>query len=352
MARRERRVSVGMNLSFLDVMSCGFGAAVLLFLIANHSVARGAGLAELDAQTDNARSAALLREAEKQEQRLARTRARSAALSDLLGRARSELARLQREGAAKRERIAQHQQAIGALEKQKQQSAGRLEQDGRNLRDIEGEGQRQYLSGLEVRGDRIAIWLDASASMLGERLIDVLRRRNMSRPLKLGAEKWQRALRTTEWLASQMPEQSRYQIYTFNTRARPALPGTAGKWLRADNAEELDRVFQALRNTVPEGGTSLERAFLELRKLQPPPDSLMLIVDSLPTQGARPPRGATVSSERRMKHFERALTKLPDNLPVHVILFPMEGDPLAASAYWQLALASRGSLISPSKDWP
>jgi len=30
----------------------------------------------------------------------------------------------------------------------------------------------------------------------------------------------------------------------------------------------------------------------------------------------------------------------------------MEGDPLAASAYWQLALASRGSLISPSRDWP
>lgn len=36
MARRDRRFNV-FSLSFLDVMSCGFGAVVLIFLIINHA---------------------------------------------------------------------------------------------------------------------------------------------------------------------------------------------------------------------------------------------------------------------------------------------------------------------------
>jgi hypothetical protein len=30
----------------------------------------------------------------------------------------------------------------------------------------------------------------------------------------------------------------------------------------------------------------------------------------------------------------------------------MEGDPMAAAAYWNLARTTGGSFISPSKDWP
>jgi hypothetical protein len=30
----------------------------------------------------------------------------------------------------------------------------------------------------------------------------------------------------------------------------------------------------------------------------------------------------------------------------------MEGDPLAAAAYWRLAQLSRGSFLSPAEDWP
>jgi hypothetical protein len=30
----------------------------------------------------------------------------------------------------------------------------------------------------------------------------------------------------------------------------------------------------------------------------------------------------------------------------------MEGDPMAASAFWRLAQTTRGSLISPAEDWP
>ena len=46
MARRKRQAST-FNLSFLDIMSCGFGAVVLVFLIIDHSL-------EIEIETVNA----------------------------------------------------------------------------------------------------------------------------------------------------------------------------------------------------------------------------------------------------------------------------------------------------------
>ena len=42
----------------------------------------------------------------------------------------------------------------------------------------------------------------------------------------------------------------------------------------------------------------------------------------------------------------------PEHVPVNILLYPMEGDPMAAPAYWKLAIATRGSFLTPSKDWP
>jgi hypothetical protein len=86
--------------------------------------------------------------------------------------------------------------------------------------------------------------------------------------------------------------------------------------------------------------------------MNPPPDNIMLITDGLPTQGARPPSRRTVSGRERLRHFDDALDELPRGVPVNVVLYPMEGDPLAMSAFWRLAMASRGSLMTPSTAWP
>jgi hypothetical protein len=53
-----------------------------------------------------------------------------------------------------------------------------------------------------------------------------------------------------------------------------------------------------------------------------------------------------------MQLFERAISQLPRSIPVNIILEPMEGDPMAASAFWQLAQLTSGAFMSPSKDWP
>jgi len=53
-----------------------------------------------------------------------------------------------------------------------------------------------------------------------------------------------------------------------------------------------------------------------------------------------------------MAHFSDAIRRLPRGVPMNVLLYPMEGDPGAASAYWDVTIATNGSLLTPSEDWP
>ena len=103
---------------------------------------------------------------------------------------------------------------------------------------------------------------------------------------------------------------------------------------------------------VPGNGTSLFNAFDAVNEMDPRPDNLILLVDGLPTWDKVQPRGNLVSGKQRLKFFQRAAKVLPRTLPVNVILFPLEGDPAASSAYWWLAVGSGGSFLSPAEDWP
>ncbi len=107
-----------------------------------------------------------------------------------------------------------------------------------------------------------------------------------------------------------------------------------------------------LRQTAPIGGTSLYHAFAAAKSMTPPPDNIVLLTDGLPTQGERAPRRKTISSKDRLKLLERSLDALPRRAPVNVILYPMEGDPMASPAFWKVAMATRGSMMTPSSDWP
>nr|MCS5581476.1 VWA domain-containing protein [Gammaproteobacteria bacterium] len=107
-----------------------------------------------------------------------------------------------------------------------------------------------------------------------------------------------------------------------------------------------------LRASVPQKGTSLINAFKSIQQLDPAPDNIFLLTDGLPTQGKRiPSRETMVKPEQRARYFAQALRELPP-IPVNVLLFPMDGDPFAAEAYWTLAIRSKGSFMAPSRDWP
>ena len=60
----------------------------------------------------------------------------------------------------------------------------------------------------------------------------------------------------------------------------------------------------------------------------------------------------TVTAAQRMGFFREAIERLPRGVPVNTILQPMEGDPIAASAFWRLAVITNGAFMSPAPDWP
>ena len=360
MARRRRFNAF--SLSFLDVMSCGFGAVVLIFLIIEHStdddvraVSRDL-LAEIrlldyEIETGRPNLTELQERIEEMKRRIAEARRARLSVIEDAERKRDQLDALEAATIARRESLEELKADVETREEEVERLRAIEEENaGRSAIFIEGEGDRQYLTGLFVGGAHVLIAVDASASMLDGSIVNVIRRRNMPVERQLQSPKWRRAVRTVEWLAAQVPIDSLFQIYRFNTTAESAFPSDA--WRATTDADAVAEAIEDLGDTPPSGGTSLENLFVAIGRMDPPPDNVFLIVDSLPTQGVDAPRRATVTGRQRMSHYGDALQRLPANVPINVIMFPMEGDPLAPAAYWSLAQNTGGVYMSPSEDWP
>ncbi len=360
----RKRSFTTFNLSFLDVMSCGFGAVILIFLIIDHA-------SDVHAQQINkdvlAEVSLLEKEIVEGEENLALTKntidtvdqqvvdaeGEARRIIDEIKQLEEELADLDASSLARAQHVKKLKSDLRNLEEERKRALAEAKrEDGKSAREVTGQGDRQYLTGLKLGGNRILILLDASSSMLDRSLVNIIRKRNMSDAVKIKAVKWQRAVRTIDWLTAQLPRDSEYQLYTFNTRAEPAIADTDGLWLAVSDRKQLDLAVDRVKSIVPNGGTSLENLFSSINDFQPRPDNILLITDGLPTQGEKPGSSGQVSGEQRLKLFNIALRQLPRGIPVNVILAPMEGDPLAAGAFWKLALATNGSFLSPSPDWP
>jgi hypothetical protein len=223
---------------------------------------------------------------------------------------------------------------------------------GDKVREFQGDGNRQYLTGLKLGGERVLILVDGSASMLADTVVNAVRRRNMDDEQKKQSPKWQWTLRTLEWLLAQLPPSSRFQVYIFNTKIQTAVPGTAGEWLDAADDLALENAVAGIKQYSPGAGTSLINAFGAIADFENRPDNVFLLTDGLPTQGKTPPSKYMVSGQQRRKYFNAAIKEFPRGVPINTILFPMEGDPEAAALFWQTALNTKGAFIAPSRDWP
>jgi hypothetical protein len=361
----KRRTAQTLSLSFIDAVLCGFGAVILLFLVLSHnslqdrreateSVQERVDALQREVLAARERAAALQTGIDAADAARARLAARADSLTrDIAGR-RYAMAELETDRVARE----QHLNRLKADLKSREEAAQRLEagarqrDQGDRLRAFPGEGDRQYLTGLKVGGKRILILLDSSSSMLAEHIVDIVRLRNLPAAEQRKAAKWRRALATLDWIVSQMPADAQFQLYTFNERAQPALAQTAGRWLGAGDADAINGAAEAARSSVPQGGTSLYHALKVVADLNPRPDNVFLITDGLPTIDRERGVRYRISGEERLRIFDKALDALPRGIPVNVILLPIEGDPYAAAAFWRLAQASHGSLLSPAEDWP
>jgi hypothetical protein len=267
-----------------------------------------------------------------------------------------QLADSDKETLAKREAIEQLKADLKSLDEGSRRLQGGTHSPGApgtHLRGFAGEGNVHYLTGMKVGGERIVLLVDASASMLDDTVVNVLRLRNMSDAHKRMSDKWRRTISIVDWLTAHIPEASKFQIYAFNTHPWALLKGSDGKWLDGKDPKALEDSLGALHALVPKDGTSLENAFTALANLSPGPDRVILVTDGLPTQGATPPViRKTVDGDARMKLFEHAFAKYPRGVPLNVVLLPMEGDPQAASAFWVVSRRSGGAFLMPAKDWP
>ena len=349
----KKRRNIAFSLSFLDIMACGFGAVTLLFLILRHNAneipipderfSSEINRLQQDIQQAEQDQVKALNSLEDIELRLVETQGLSK--------------RVITEIAEKEKSIQEDPNNIDILRRQVKQ----LEEETAQIEDIEfgdkvrefvGDGNRQYLTGLTLGGERVLILIDGSASMLADTVVNALRRRNMDDVQKQKSAKWQWSLRTLEWLLAQLPPSSRFQVYVFNNQAQAILAGTEGEWLDASDSLALERVMESTDAFVPSEGTSLSKAIDVIAEFDSKPDNLFILTDGLPTLGNTPPKKYMVTGSQRRQHFETAISKLPRGIPVNTILFPMEGDPEAAALFWQLALDTKGAFIAPSRDWP
>ena len=362
----KRRPVSAFSLSFLDIMFCGFGAVVLLVLILNHDTvkARTETFSDLRSEVVRLEQEVLVGEEQRVTARNS-LEATDAALVLAQGETEQviqnirdleiEIARMEKETLANQAHVNKLTSDLKSLDKEKKRLGSQTpkgREQGDKVHQVAGEGDRQYLTGLKVGGKRVLILIDASASMLDETIVNVIRRRNMDSAQKRSAPKWKRTLATAEWLVSNLPSSAGFQLYVFNTRARAVLSGSKGKWLSAASGRDVEGALTALRKQVPEDGTSLYQAFAVAKQLSPAPDNILLVTDGLPTQGSGKPKRTTVSSEERLDHFSKAAGSLASGIPVNTILMPMEGDAWAAAAYWKLAIDTQGSFMTPARDWP
>jgi hypothetical protein len=347
------------SLAFLDIMSCGLGAVILVFLLIKHAdetVPRTQGVIVADIEIERATAEGLRDRKSTLEATLAdRARAR-AEIDAEIDQARAATAEAERALADISAEIADVRADTPAVP-----------DDAANaVLNIEAEGNRNYLIGLKVEGQRIAILLDTSASMLAERIVDILRLRNSSPATQRTAPKWAWGRNVTEWLAARVPSRSDVRVMTFST---DTVDHSAGRrWMSARATPELSAAVASAINTAPLGGTNLEQALDAVAALSPAPDTVYLITDGLPTLHGdigtfdldnitscfRSNRN-TVTPKCRGEFFTRAMKKFYRRAPdmkVNVVLLPIEGDPEAAMAYWLLANQNGGTLLSPREGWP
>ncbi|NIO11003.1 MAG: VWA domain-containing protein [Deltaproteobacteria bacterium] len=362
----KKRDSNPFSLAFLDVMFCGFGAVVLLVMILNGKVLQKreekkedleGELQRVTALYDFARAnlAKLRNEVTETEIKEGELEGNARGLLEKIQQTRreaDETARSAREQQRQISEIKKQQEALASAKKLLESRETITAKPQGRLVGFTGDGRRQYLTGLKLGGDRTLILLDASASMLDETVVNIVRRKLMNTESRRLAPKWRRVVRSVHWLVANLQSKKKFQVYYFNTEAYPVIPDTDGKWLSNDNPDHLNQAIASVRTLAPEKGTSLDKAFAVIQRLKPKPDSVVLLTDGLPTQGVRPTKASTISATRRLKLFEGAIRRLPGRIPVNTLLFPLEGDPTAAEAYWRLAIKTRGSFITPSRDWP
>lgn len=368
------RPAPGFGLAFLDVLCCGLGSAVLLLLIVKHGPADADTIdqATIDAQTRGVQERIAAAELQR---------------DDLLARLAEQESALTRDAAAletlSAQQRAQAARYAGLLDQLRSERAT-LRENARNLQalqtaaaepePIESRPHKRQLTGINMADDRVAIFLDRSASMLHPSLVEIVRLRVSSPALKRNAPKWAAAREAARWAYRQLPDGTRFHFFTYAGDLRD-IAGAAPphrqriSWqVKGSTGADAKALDDALAGTVPHGPTDLKQVFETAARLVPRPRQLLILTDGYPTvpgnrrlgalRGCPTPRGgATPVLSPRCREAVyldavEVVNKRLAGVPVDVILFPLEGDANAVRGYWLLSALSGGRMLTPARGWP
>ena len=167
-----------LNLAFLDIMSCGLGAVVLIFLLIKHNV-----------NSSNIDDNNLMEEA--------------TILSKINLELENEINLLSKKNLESLKKVTSLKKDLENFEKKqtdiKEEILGidgtneilenKIKKEESNLNNIDlinlnGKNEQSYLTGLKIEGDSIIILLDTSASMSDEKLINIIQRKISSNKIK------------------------------------------------------------------------------------------------------------------------------------------------------------------------
>ena len=349
---KNRHRHTASTLAFLDIMCCGLGAVVIIFIMLppiaqdNTLQLSSSEVLKLDREILEGKRnlAEQLNTIAEYDETLATTRGRARVVQEEIEKLQKEL---HQNVSGNSDVIAQLQQQLKSL--QQQRELQEQEKSGQNAMQFVGDGNRQYLTGLVLDGSRILILLDSSSSMLDSTIINILRRRNSAVALQMNAPKWQRAKLIVQWILANLPLDSDYQVGLMTHQTQSL---TNNYWQPISDNTIAQQVLAQLQQTLPTGGHSLYRAFDWAMDLEPQPDNIFIVTDGLPTIDKNKSNKHSVSGKKRLHYFKKAVELLLPHIPINIILLPLEGDYLATGAFWELAVESRGTLLTPSSDWP
>lgn len=336
----KRRDFVLSTTAFIDVMACGLGAVLLLFVLVEFNSGLEPSLASTTEQKEVPKKLGSKEELDDIENQI----------NDLANSIASlEIAILEREASAK-----SLQQKIDARE------GARVVTEPPPPVSKENDSLSGQLIGLKVSSQNITILLDISASMYSPKIEEALYYSIApSTSLAKTSEKWSQAKRIVSWLIDAAPDNASIRLGVFNEKAKPIWSTQLPK------KEARARAAEALPRLTPKGATNLEEG-LKWAALNPRYNSsIYIITDGLPTQ-PKPgniftrslnecrsdPKGF-VSGSCRLKIFTNMVGQARlGSAVVNTILLPLEGDPLAAPAYWELSKSTGGIVFTPDRFWP
>lgn len=350
----KRRETEVFSLAFLDCICCGFGAVILVFIL---TVSQKTMVDKSDVDVARDRLQKVQRDTSMTKEELDR-------LAQVLAAAQLELQDVNAKNTQdqlklsdrKRELLLMLQQT-GALKDALHSLLGEKKalptEDVAPPIPIPNIDRRQYLTGVKLNGEFVVFLVRASGSMLDDTIDAAAARLEDPDDKKRQAPKWQRVVHSLQWMLASMDPDTHFQIFFWSEDVAPILPNRGEEWFSTKDRKTMVEVLKRLDEIVPKGGANLEKAFTAIRFLPKLPDSVVLFTDGLPTLSESLPMEGDVDEGSRIRFFEIARKQLPPRIPVSTILFPMlTGDPGAPGLYWELANATHGALVSPSKSWP